>query len=165
MGLYSALAKLLPKGGFESMRRGGSSGATEVNQNLFNFLAHDKNFPRKANRVKLIRRESVWHSIYMKPWHRRREAIAFNRYTQPQPGGSFHLPVETLKDFPVLDEEFIKLKIYTAQILAVLNKEHGYALQPLAAQTTLDDLKEAQGLSSDPHEILCLVSAKNMYSM
>jgi hypothetical protein len=164
MALHAALTKLLPRGGFEAMRQGGSSGATAVNEHFFQFLSHDTSFPRKANRVKLIRRGFGWDAIYMKPWHGMREAIAFNRYSQPQPGGSFHLPPGLLKKFPVL-LEFIKLKIYTAQILALLNSQHGYALQPLAARATLDDLKEAQELSGDVVEILCLVSCKNMYSM
>jgi hypothetical protein len=78
----------------------------------------------------------------MKPWHCKQKAISFDPYSQPQPGGSFHLLPEFIKKFPVL-QEFMKLKIYTDQIMAVLNSKHGYALQPLAAKTTLDDLREA----------------------
>jgi hypothetical protein len=143
MALRKALSKLLPKGGFEAMRRGGSSGATAINEEFFQFLDHEASFPRKANRIKIIRQEFGWDTIYMKPWHPKRKAISFNRYCQPQRGGSFYLPPKLMKQFPVL-QEFMKLKIYTAQIMAVLNSQHGYTLQPLAAKTTLDDLRKAQ---------------------
>jgi hypothetical protein len=164
MALHVALRKLLPRGGFEALRQGGSSGATALNEHFFQFLAHDTSFPRKANRVKLMRRKFGWDAMYMKPWHSKRKAMSFHRYSQPQPGGSFHLPPELMKKFPVL-VEFMKLKIYTAQIMAVLNSKHGHALQPLAAKTTLDDLRDAQQLSGDVFEILCLVSCMNKYSM
>jgi hypothetical protein len=82
-----------------------------------------------------------------------------------QPGGSFHLPPELVKKFPVL-LEFMKLKMHMAQIMAVLNSKHGHSLQPLAAKTTLDDLRDAQQLSGDVFEILCLVSCMmNKHSM
>lgn len=164
MALHAALTKLLPRGGFEALRQGGSSGETALNDHFFQFLAHDTSFPRKANRVKLMRRKFGWDAVYMKPWHSKRKAIDFHRYSQPQPGGSFHLPPELMKKFPVL-QEFMKLKIYTAQIMAVLNSKFGHALQPLAAKTTLDDLRDAQELSGDIFEILCLVSCMNKYSM
>lgn len=164
MALHQALSKLLPKGGFEAIRRGGSSGATELNAHFFKFLHHNSNFPRRGNGVKLIRRTFGWDTLYVKPWHPRREVVSFGRYSQPQPGGSFHLPRELLLKFPVLSE-FIKLKIYTAQVLEVLNRDHGYALQPLAVRKTLDDLKEAKSFSGNIDDILSLVSSKNMYSM
>jgi hypothetical protein len=36
--LYDEIMKLLPHGGFETQRKGGSSGKTEVNQKIFRFL-------------------------------------------------------------------------------------------------------------------------------
>jgi hypothetical protein len=47
----------------------------------------------------------------------------------------------------------------------VLNRDHGFAVQPLAVQQTLDDLKEAKELSNNMEDILSLVSSKSKYSM
>jgi hypothetical protein len=87
-----------------------------MNANFFKFLAHKTNFPRKGRGVKLILPRCGWDTLYIKPYHPIREAIAFDRYSQPQPGGSFHLPAKLLKSFPVLSD-FMKLKKYTAQVL------------------------------------------------
>ena len=61
--LHYQLTKLLPKGGHEVMRQGGSSGETVVNINLFKFLSSNTSFPRKANRVKLIQRKHDWDAV------------------------------------------------------------------------------------------------------
>ena len=162
--LHAASSKLLPKGGFKAMRRGGSSGATAIKEEHFQFLDHEASFPRKANQIKIIQQELGWDTVCMKPWHPRQKAISFNRCCQPQRGGSFHLPPKLMKKFPVLCE-FMKLKIHTAQIMAVLNTEHGCALQSLAAKTMRDDLSEAQEMSGDVFEILCLVFSMDTHSM
>lgn len=163
--LFRELTHLLPKGGHEAMRQGGSSGESAVNANLFKFLATNTSFPRKAQRVKLIQRQLGWDAIYVKPYHPIRKAIKFSRYCQPQPGGSFHLPPKLLLKYPVL-LEFVQLKIYTAQILKALQDMGLYILQPLAVQTTLQDLAESQLLAHGNFgEVLFLVSSRNMYSM
>jgi hypothetical protein len=164
MVLHAALTKLLPRGGFEALQQGGSSGETVLNKHFFQFLAHDTSFLRKANRVKLMQWKFGWDATCMKPWHSKQKAMEVHCHSQPQPGGSFHMLPELMKKFPV-HFEFMKLKMCTAQIMAVLNSKHGHALQPLAAKTTLDDLRDAQQLSGDVFEILFLVSCMNKHNM
>ena len=68
--LNENLFDALPKGGFVSMRRGGSGGLAIPDSDLFAYLAtHRGSTPRKAQAVKFIRlRRWVWQIIYISPY-------------------------------------------------------------------------------------------------
>ena len=80
-------------GGYECMRSGGSSGKTETNSNLINFMKiTNKNLPRKFSCVKILQTPHKWICIYVsKKSTDVDKFLAVWKYTQPQQGGSFKM--------------------------------------------------------------------------
>jgi hypothetical protein len=161
--LYHDCKKLLPRGGYEAHRSGGSSGVTKVNKEFFNFIHQAGNFPRQGSGIKFIQRNTKWEALYIKTDSDEREAKFYPNYTQPQHGGSFKLPTAVLKQYSCL-QEFMELKIYTALILQELNKTRAIPIQPAAVQDQLKQLEIARSKSDTYFEVLANVSDLNKYS-
>ena len=84
--LYNTICKKLTHSGFECMRRGGSSGTTELSKEFFQFLSIPGSFPRKAGGVKLFREKLQWVCIYRS---RKKNCMVKHIYSTPKKGGQF----------------------------------------------------------------------------
>jgi hypothetical protein len=163
--LYDEIIKLLPHGGFETQRKGGSLGKTEVNRNIFQFLHFPGNFPRKGIEVKMIRESTRWTAIYIATKRPKRTAVLYGQYTQPQIGGSFNLPSCMLKTFPILSK-FMEIKISTTLLLDELNQHilTVTSIQLQAIRNQLQQLRDAQLKSKTKEETIALISTNNKYT-
>jgi hypothetical protein len=164
--LYDDIIKLLPHGGFKTQRKGGSSGKTEVNRNIFQFLHFPGNFPRKRIGVKMIRESTRWTAIYIATKRSKQTAVLYGQYTQLQIGGSFNLPSCTLKTFPILSK-FMEIMISTTLLLDELNQHilTATSIQPQAIRNQLQQLRDAQLKSKTKEETIALISTNNKYTM
>ena len=102
-------------GGYECICNGGSSGLTEINYNLLNFMKEShKNLPRSFGCVKVLQTPKKRICIYVsKKSTNVDKFLAVWKYSQPQQGGSFKISNELIKKYPVL-ELFSRCKINSA---------------------------------------------------
>lgn len=162
----------LKRGGFEANRKN-SGGRTTVNAQLRKFLNHPGNLPRKAVGVKIFQREKDWQFLYISTTNSNvadhpngdTRKVASWKYTQPQIGGSFNLPVFLFEKYNFL-YDFVRCKVETALVLQALKANFGLNVQPGAVATQMAQLEAARVLyDGNDMAILRHVSRLNMYTL
>jgi hypothetical protein len=170
--LFRDCKQKLKRGGFEAHRKN-AGGVPILNSQFKQFLRHPGNLPRKLMGVKVLKREKDWEFLYITT----RKATGCDslvedtrkvstwRYTQPQVGGTFDLPLDLFPKYDFL-YDFVRCKIETALVLQVLNMEYGFRIQPCAVANLLHQLQKARCLfPNDELAILKHVSTLNKYTL
>ena len=125
--LYEDIQPLLPRGGFEAHRFGGSSGRGALTPEVFQFIHHPAALPRAAFGCKFIIAEDGLHCIYnptkkakKKEGRSTSQGAVKVKYSQPQRGGAFLCPRWLVDKYPDF-YQFAEIKLQTALLLKAIN--------------------------------------------
>jgi hypothetical protein len=164
MMLYEDIQKLLPRCGFEAIRKGGSSGETKVSKEFLKFLRAPGNLPRKAYGMKFIRKKLHWAILYISTGKPDRKAVNYEGYAQPQSGGSFDVPRKLFEKYPAL-QAFVACKYYAALVIDQLNHASITNIQPAAIRHELQELEEAAQYATESLDIIAFLGGRNKHTM
>ena len=160
--LYDKLLKRAGKDGQENIRVGGSSGLTDVNENLMNFMNRSGLAPRKSCAVKFFRTPTEWQLSYIKTAEEHRSVGCFGQHCQPQVGGSITMIRKVFSKFTVL-HDCLDIKLQLAYVISAVDP----TIQPNAVQESFDQvsfgIKNAK--TQQRFERLCIISPRNSYTL
>ena len=160
--LYNTIITKISHSGYECMRRGGSSGHTELNQDFFKFIHTSGSFPRKAGAVKFFRKKLKWVCIYRPTTTNK--MVSFT-YSTPRRGGQFQVSTEDGVRFKVF-KAMVEMKVFTAFVLQELSQELDISIAPSSVETEIKEMRQAWKVcQSDKGQAVSLLTHQSWWTL
>ncbi len=130
--LSEQLFSSLTKNGFETMRRGGSSGIAVPDDDFFSyFKKHRGSTPRLTSSVKFLRRNNrTWQMLYVTPYKGSPTLACPPSMGPPRRGGQIRITHKNIVGYKELFKRFVYVRALTGCLLQVINKLYHYSVVP-----------------------------------